>query len=88
MAGHGELAREERQGEGERGRGGAAVGEPWGLGLLLCCLLHSVREEELIVRKKRRKERRKRKGRKRKEKKEKNMKNFPNMKIFGEKNKR
>jgi hypothetical protein len=96
MAGHGELAREERQGEGERGcscggamgRGRAAGGAAWGLGLLLCCLLHSVREEELIVRKKRRKERRKRKGRKRKEKKEKNMKIFPNMKIFGEKNKR
>jgi hypothetical protein len=38
--------------------------------------------------KRRRKERSKRKGRKRKVEKRKNMENFPNMKIFGENNKR
>jgi hypothetical protein len=38
--------------------------------------------------KRRRKERRKRKGSKRKLKKRKNTENFPNLKIFGEKNKR
>jgi hypothetical protein len=47
-------------------------------------VLRSVREEKLNVRKKRwRNERRKRK-----EKKRKNMEIFPNLKIFGEKNKR
>jgi hypothetical protein len=75
MTGHGELA--EEVGEGGRGEGhnygaplgggGLQEGTPWGLGLLLRCLPCSVREEELIVRKKnRRKERRKRKGSKRK----------------------
>jgi hypothetical protein len=86
----------ERKGErghrygGALGRLRAAGGEaPWGLSLLLGCLLRSIREEELIMRKKkrRRKERRKIKGRKRKEKR-KNMEFFPNLKFFGEKNKR
>jgi hypothetical protein len=88
-----------KRGKGERGVGGAArgrqgelLGAPWGgaarsswLLVAVFRVLHSVREKLNVRKKRRRKERRKRKGRKRKEK---NMKNYPNLKIFGEKNKR
>jgi hypothetical protein len=98
MGAHGELAGEGKEGEGKRKRGArlGALGMQGcqGEGCRACsltataalCLLAAVAAH---VRKKRRKERRKRKGRKRKErKKEKTMEIFPNLKIFGEKNKR
>jgi hypothetical protein len=105
MGGHGELAREGKEGEGEgEGRGeGARLGAAWGEGglqegrqacslattaprlLSVRCVLNvlsAVREKEAG----RKREEKKRKGKKR-GKKEKNAK-FPNLKIFGETNKR
>jgi hypothetical protein len=78
------------KGEGEEGEGGGAGGAPWGLGLAAplsvegapafckCC------SHLLYVR-------RRREGGKREEKenkKRKNVEKYPNLKIFGEKNKR
>jgi hypothetical protein len=54
---------------GSHGEGRAAGGAAWGLGLLLCCLLHSVREEE---------EEEREKKKKRKEKKRKKRKKYEN----------
>jgi hypothetical protein len=74
-----------RRGEGAPWGGGGLQEGAWGLDLLLCSVLRSVCEEEEKEEEEEREK--KKKGRKRKEKKVKK-ENFPNLKNFGEKNKR
>jgi hypothetical protein len=96
MADHGELAREEREGEGEGGEG-AQLGAPWGAwggaarssSAPAAPCSFSIRDCLLYVREESRKEEEeeKKKKRKEKQKKRKNGK-ISNLKIFREKNKR
>jgi hypothetical protein len=96
MAGHGWLAVEGREGEGEGDRGAwlgsrLGVGVPWGqllgeLGPLLGCSVRYVSAATLGRRKEKR-EKRKEEGKGKKKRKERR-ENFPNMEISKKKNKR